>query len=68
MLREAKDLVDNNKIGKIKLINVESFDELTLINNIGKKINKKIKIGIRLNPDIDSQTLGKISTGNKTDK
>lgn len=52
----------------IKLINVESFDELTLINNIGKKMNKIIKIGIRLNPDIDSQTLGKISTGNKTDK
>ena len=36
--------------------------------SIDYKKNKKINIGIRLNPNIDSQTLDKISTGKKTDK
>ncbi len=52
----------------IKLINVESFNELKIIDEIGKNINKKVNIGIRLNPDIDSQSIEKISTGNRTDK
>ena len=38
------------------------------VNEIGDKLNKKINIGLRLNPDIDSETYSKISTGKKTDK
>ena len=52
----------------IRLINVESISELGLVDQIGKNFNKKINVGIRLNPDIDGQTLDKISTGKKTDK
>lgn len=52
----------------IRQINIESIEELNMVNAIGKKINKKIIIGIRLNPDIDSQSHYKISTGRKTDK
>lgn len=52
----------------IRLINVESTSELGLVDQIGKNFNKKINVGIRLNPDIDGQTLNKISTGKKTDK
>ena len=52
----------------IRLINVESISELRLVDQIGKNFNKKINVGIRLNPDIDGQTLDKISTGKKTDK
>ncbi len=52
----------------IRLINVESICELELVDQIGKDFNKKINVGIRLNPDIDGQTLDKISTGKKTDK
>jgi len=52
----------------IRLINVESISELRLVDQIGKNFNKKINVGIRLNPDIDGQTIDKISTGKKTDK
>jgi diaminopimelate decarboxylase len=53
---------------KIRLINTESINEIILINQIGKEIGKKINIGVRLNPNIDGNTLDKISTGKKTDK
>ena len=56
--------INNN----IRLINAESFEELEKINRIGKSLRKEINIGIRINPDIDSQTLEKISTGKKSDK
>jgi len=52
----------------IRLINVESLEELKLINQLGQSFNKTINIGVRLNPDIDGLTLDKISTGKKTDK
>ena len=52
----------------IRQINIESMEELNMINAIGQRLNKKIFIGARLNPDIDSQSHDKISTGRKTDK
>ncbi len=52
----------------IRLINIESIDELERVNEVAFHQNKKINIGIRLNPNIDGQTLDKISTGKKTDK
>ena len=53
---------------KILLINAESENEILEIEKIAKKNNKKINIGIRLNPDTDAKTLKKISTGKKEDK
>jgi len=53
---------------KILLINAESKNEIIEIEKIAKKNNKKINIGIRLNPDTDAQTLKKISTGKKENK
>ena len=32
------------------------------------RLNKKVNIGLRLNPDIDTDSHAKISTGRKTDK
>jgi len=52
----------------IRLINVESIDELQRINSTAFEQNKIVDIGIRLNPNIDGQTIDKISTGKKTDK
>ena len=52
----------------IRLINIESADELQRVNEVTLDQNKKINIGIRLNPNIDGQTIDKISTGKKTDK
>ena len=53
---------------KILLINAESENEIAEIENIAKKNNKKVNIGIRLNPDTDAKTLKKISTGQKENK
>ena len=52
----------------IRQINIESMEELNMINAVGKTLNKKIFIGVRLNPDIDSRSYYKISTGRKIDK
>ena len=52
----------------IRLINIESFDEIKRINLIANSLNKKINIGIRLNPNIDGKMINQISTGKKTDK
>ena len=53
---------------KIKQINVESIEELEMINEIAYSLKMIASIGIRLNPDIDGLTLDKISTGRKKDK
>ena len=52
----------------ILLINTESESEIDLIEKIAKVKNKKINIGIRLNPNIDSKSIRKISTGKRDDK
>ena len=52
----------------IRLINTESLEEIKLLDNLANEKNKIVDIGVRLNPDIDGETLSKISTGKKTDK
>ena len=61
---ELKFAINKN----ILLINSESESEINQIEKISKIKRKKIDIGVRLNPNIDSQTLKKISTGKKEDK
>jgi diaminopimelate decarboxylase len=53
---------------KILLINAESQSEIKEINRIAKLKNKKIQVGIRLNPNTDAKTLNQISTGRKENK
>ncbi len=53
---------------KILLINVESRSEIKEIERIAKIRNKKVDIGIRLNPNTDAKTLRQISTGKKENK
>jgi len=52
----------------ILLINVESKNELLVIEKIAKLKKKKIDIGIRLNPNTNPKTLKQISTGKESDK
>ena len=52
----------------IRQINVESIEELKLINSLGQYMKKNVNIGIRINPNINSNTIDKITTGRKTDK
>jgi diaminopimelate decarboxylase len=52
----------------IFMFNVESKDELTRIDKIAKKLNKKVKVSLRLNPDVESKTHKYITTGKKETK
>ncbi len=61
---DISEAIDYN----IRQINIESFDELLITNKIAKSYNKVTNIGIRVNPDIDSNTMDSISTGRKNDK
>lgn len=48
--------------------NVESVEELAVINEIAGKMNKQARIALRINPDIDASTHPYISTGLKANK
>ncbi len=53
---------------KILMINVESSDELMLINELAQKMGVVAPIALRVNPDIDPQTHPRIATGLKESK
>jgi diaminopimelate decarboxylase len=53
---------------KILLLNIESPEELRLVDEIAGQMKKKAPIGIRVNPDIDPKTHPYISTGLKKNK
>ena len=53
---------------KILLINAESESEIREIERVAKIKKRKVKIGIRLNPNTDAKTLSQISTGKKENK
>ena len=53
---------------KILLINAESLSEIKTIIKIAKKKNKRIDVGIRLNPNVDAKTIKEITTGKNSNK
>jgi diaminopimelate decarboxylase len=61
---EISFAIDKN----ILLINAESLSEIKEINKVAKSKNKKIRVGVRLNPNTDAKTLSQISTGKKENK
>ncbi len=52
----------------ILMFNIESLDELELINRRAGEFGKKAPIAIRVNPDVDAKTHPYISTGLKKNK
>ena len=50
------------------MINAESKSEIETILKVAKKINKTIDIGIRLNPNVDANTIKEITTGKNSNK
>lgn len=52
----------------ILFINVESSEELKLLEKVAKKENMQARISLRVNPDIDAKTHPYISTGLKDNK
>lgn len=61
---ELKWAVEN----EIYQINVESLSELKKIITLADTLNKKVAIGLRLNPEIDAETHPSISTALKDSK
>jgi diaminopimelate decarboxylase len=53
---------------QILMFNVESSQEILLLDGIAGRVGKKAAISIRVNPDIDPQTHPYISTGLKENK
>jgi diaminopimelate decarboxylase len=50
------------------IINIDGFEEIEIIDEISKKINKKPKISFRINPEVNPHTHTKIATGVKESK
>lgn len=53
---------------EIEQINVESPQELERIAEIAKRLGKKARVGIRINPDVDPDTHPYITTGFRENK
>jgi diaminopimelate decarboxylase len=49
-------------------LNVESFDELSVVSRIAARIRKKARISIRVNPKVDPKTHPYIATGLRESK
>lgn len=52
----------------IHQINVESLPELELLSEVAVGMGLTAPVAIRVNPDVDAETHGKIATGRKEDK
>lgn len=52
----------------ILMFNSESGQELVTLNDTAKRLNRKARVSIRVNPDVDPQTHPYISTGLKENK
>ncbi len=65
---KREDEIEDALRAGILMFNVESSQELHVINEVAGRIGKKAAIAIRVNPDIDAKTHPYISTGLKQNK
>ncbi len=54
-----------NNIG---VIHCEGFQEVEIVNEFANRLNEKVDIALRLNPDVNAKTHKKITTGLKDNK
>jgi diaminopimelate decarboxylase len=52
----------------IRMFNVESAEELSLLDAVGRSMGKPAPFALRVNPDVDARTHKYIATGLKTSK
>lgn len=62
--KEIEYAIDNT----IFCINIESIQELEIVNKIAIRKNKFVQVALRINPNIDAKTHKNITTGLKTNK
>ncbi len=65
--KTEEEITEALRVG-ILLFNVESMPELDEINRIAKKLNKKPKIALRINPDVAAPTHTAMTTGTLQNK
>jgi len=65
---KTKEEIDYAIRSNILMFNVESINELKLINLEAKKFKKKVKVALRINPDVDALTHNYVTTGKKENK
>ena len=65
---KSDEEIEYGIINNISYFNVESLQELEVIDSISKKFSKKTTVSIRINPNIKSETHKKIQTGSSDDK
>lgn len=65
---KTKDEIEYALAAGILMFNVESEQELTVLNDIARGMGKKAPISLRVNPDVDPKTHPYISTGMKKSK
>ncbi len=53
---------------EILMFNIESFQELEILNTIAERKGKKARISFRVNPDVSPKTHAYVATGLKTSK
>ncbi|MFA5115417.1 MAG: diaminopimelate decarboxylase [Candidatus Omnitrophota bacterium] len=53
---------------RILFFNAESFPELEKINHIARRLNRRVNVAIRINPDVEPRTHKFITTGKLTNK
>jgi len=61
---EIREAIEKN----ILFFNVESVPELIMIDTVAKRLEKKAKVAIRVNPDVKPDTHDYITTGTKEKK
>jgi diaminopimelate decarboxylase len=62
------DEIDYALESKILMFNLESLDELKLINERARLLNRRAPVAIRVNPNVDPKTHPYIATGLKKNK
>lgn len=62
------DEIDYALKSDILMFNLESLEELKLINQRAGRLNQRARVAIRVNPDVDPKTHPYISTGLKKNK
>lgn len=65
---KRSDEIDRALAVGLRMFNVESLDELAMIDARGRACGKVAPISFRLNPDVDARTHPKIATGLRTVK
>jgi len=65
--KTEKELTDAINV-EILMFNVESRQEIEVLNEIAERLGKKVRIAIRVNPDVDPKTHPYIATGMQKSK